>query len=368
MSRGNTIFYFSGDPFQYGGGATVAYNLLLQIAKTEESPKLLISKYSTLPKEIERGFNVVRVPMPKSRALLEVFDQLLAPFILLFMRPKRVICLNSIVPLLYPLRVDLFFQMRMFYFEDLDSRSKKIKNWLGRMSAKRANNLYCASKDHAKDLQQKLGLEKAKVKVIHLGFEMDERQNDKQVKRNDAMLFVSVIRPYKNLHGLVDAVIKAKELRPDLPIKLDIIGKPANYVGIEDYMNEVHSKISNPKYANLFNFVGPLPHTEVVERLHKCKALVFPTLFEGFGLPLLEAMATKTPVICSDVNSLPEIGAETVEYFDVKNGVSLAEKIIELYEGKYDESKVIDAFERAKQFSWKNASRALMENKEFIVE
>ena len=372
MIRNNNCFYFSGDPFQYGGGATVANNLLMQIAKLESKSLLIVSNYADIPHEIEDGFQVIRLWMPKNRMLMELFDQLIMPFVLLLLMPKRVICLNSILPLLYPFRMDLFFQMRMFYFEELDSFSKKIKNLLGRLSAKRANNLYCASKDHANDLISHLKLRPSKVKVIHLGFKMENQVVDStigtQLERNDRLLFVSVIRPYKNLHGLVRSVIQAKIKRPDLPIHLDIVGKPANYVGIDGYMDDIHSEIAESNAQSYFTFVGSLPHEDVVTQLGQCKALVFPTKFEGFGFPLLEAMAMQSPVICSSVNSLPEIALDTVIYFDVNDADSLSSRIIDLYEQGYPQKMISLAYKRARLFRWDMAANALMNNDNFIVE
>lgn len=361
-----TCFYFSGNPFQYGGGATVAINLLEEIASSNVRPVLMVSQYAGIPKVIEGGFDVRRVYMPKNRILLELFDQIVAPFLLIFFMPKRVVCLNSILPILYPFRIDLFFQMRMFYFEELDSFSKKIKNKLGVLSVARANNVYCASKDHANDMVTRLNVKASKVKVIHLGF---SSKNPKKVSvRNDALVFVSVIRPYKNLHGLIDAVLSAKEKRPDLPICLNVIGEPANYLGIDDYMNSIHDAVSSSNYGSCINFLGKKTHDEVLSYLAESKCMVFPTLFEGFGLPLLEAMATSTPVLSSSVNSLPEISNGTTLFVDTEDVDAFSDKIIGLYVDDYPSSLLHLAKARADRFCWKNASEALMNNTDFIVD
>ncbi len=361
------VIYFSGDPFQIGGGATVAFNILKNIG-TMDKVTLITSKWASIPNEIAESINIVRVWMPKNRIAIELFDQIIAPFILLCKSPSRVICLNSIVPLLYPFRIDLFFQMRMFYFDDLNSISKRIKNFLGTLSIKRAKNVYCASMDHARDIKEKLNISSNKVKVIHLGCEsFDPIQIKTQTQREENLVFVSLIRPYKNLHGLVDAIIQAKVLRPDLPIQLTVVGEPANYLGINKYMADIKNKISDASMDNSIKFVGSKNHSEVLNLLSKSKAMVFPTLFEGFGLPLLEAMATKTPVITSSVNSLPEIGGDTVEYFDVNNTETLIQKIINLYDHGYDSNKIESAFIRSKRFCWKQATKAILSNKPFIV-
>jgi len=363
----STVIYFSGDPFQVGGGATVAYNILSNIRQTD-SVTLVTSRWADVPKEIADSIDVVRVWMPKKRVAIEFFDQIIAPFLLMIMRPKRVICLNSILPILYPYRIDLFFQMRMFYFDDINSASKKIKNFLGILSIKRANNVYCASIDHATDVERRLNVEPGKIKVVHLGCKSPSMvQNPSVSGRGNKLIFVSVIRPYKNLHGLIEAVIQAKHLRPDLPIRLQVVGEPANYLGIDKYMADIKMRIQHASVDKSIEFLGSRSNSEVLELMSSSKALIFPTLFEGFGLPLLEAMATITPVISSSVNSLPEIGGDTVEYFDVDDPKTLVQKIIDLYDVGYDSNKVECAFSRSKLFCWQKTTRAVLLNESFIV-
>jgi len=78
-------------------------------------------------------------------------------------------------------------------------------------------------------------------------------------------------------------------------------------------------------------------------------------------------MATITPVISSSVNSLPEIGGDTVEYFDVDDPKTLVQKIIDLYDVGYDSNKVECAFSRSKLFCWQKTTRAVLLNESFIV-
>lgn len=365
MFNSNLCFYLSGDPFQYGGGSTVSNNVLGNFHTCDYKPLLIVSSRVSIPVDIKNNFKIIYLWMPNNRILLELFDQIIAPFVLLFLFPKRVVCLNSIIPLIYPFRIDLFFQMRMFHFTKLDSFSKKIKNLLGEFSAKRCNNLYCASLDHANDMIKYLSLKPEKVKVIHLGYDFNHEASD--VQRTDNLLFLSVIRPYKNLHGLVDAVIMAKQNRPDLPIFLDIIGKPAKYVGIDDYMNSIHNKILSSDYPNIFKFHGALSHEESINFMKRSKCLVFPTLFEGFGLPLLEAMATSTPVISSNVNSLPEISNDTTVFIDINNVEAFSSSIIDLYENGYPTHLIDLAKVRSNDFKWSKTSNAILNNTPFLA-
>ncbi|NVK29853.1 MAG: glycosyltransferase family 4 protein [Gammaproteobacteria bacterium] len=360
-----TILYLSGDPLQYGGGATVCLNILKNIEG--DDLQIVTSNYALLPEDIGKKVKVRKLWMPRNRILLEFYDQIVAPIILFILGAQRVVCLNSIVPLLYPGRIDVFFQMRMFHFPELDNFSKKLKNILGVMSIYRAGSVYCASKDHGRDLELRLNLKRDKIKVIHLGVSAQNETTDTTVRRKKHLLFVSVFRPYKNLHGLVRAVIKAKATRPDFPIELHVVGKPANYPGMDAYMEKLTDLIENSNYPEIVRWVGPLEQKDVFKALRRCGAFVFPTRFEGFGLPLLEAMATSTPVICSSVNSLPEVGGDTVVYFNPDDEEMLVNRILNFYENGYPTELVTKALARSQLFSWHSATQALINDQSFIV-
>jgi glycosyltransferase involved in cell wall biosynthesis len=368
-------FYCTGNIWQAGGGATVIKNLLLEASCFKDIQKVLyVSNYIDIPPELNDHFDIVKLKTPKSRLLLELYDQVIAPFILLSSKFERVICLNSIVPLLYPRRIDVYFQMRMFYFEELDSTSKKMKNLLGKLSMQKSTSIYVASKDHKKDLLQHLNLEGRKIKVVYLSVDHEKlngyriensRNSDKLV--NPYFLFVSVIRPYKNLHSLIKAYIQLfNEVGDDLP-ELRIIGSPSNYVGMTEYMDDIHLQINDAKIHEKIVFLGTKPHSETMTQLLQSKALVFPTFFEGFGLPLLEAMACGVPVIVSNRNSLPEIGGNFVKYIDPDSVEDIKNKLFEIISYGYDEKMVNDALERAQRFTWKESANAIIEDKEYIV-
>jgi glycosyltransferase involved in cell wall biosynthesis len=98
----------------------------------------------------------------------------------------------------------------------------------------------------------------------------------------------------------------------------------------------------------------------VVRTLYKLAgALVFPSRFEGFGMPLVEAMRSGTPVLCSDSTSLPEVGGDAVRYFATGDGAQLAERIVEIMEdGVLRKELISRGHQRARRFSWEETARA----------
>jgi glycosyltransferase involved in cell wall biosynthesis len=108
--------------------------------------------------------------------------------------------------------------------------------------------------------------------------------------------------------------------------------------------------------------LGYLPYEKLPVIYNLARLTVFPSLFEGFGMPVLEAMACGCPVACSDVTSIPEVGGDAVRYFDPTSPEQIASTVAELWE---DEASLADlgrrGLERAARFSWAETARQTLE-------
>lgn len=356
----DVVFYCPGDLFRAGGGATVAYNILLKYPFTNKDA-LCVSSWVQLPVEIESRVRVIRLRTPKNRLMFELYNQFFAPLFLYRLSPNRVICLDSIIPLLYRGSIDTFFQMRMFYFEELDTFQKKIKNFIGKLSIRLADTVFVASEDHKRDLVEHLMEDPSKFKVAYLGVDHGRIEQIPRLETDERFfLFVSILRPYKNLHRLIEAYISLSQ-EADLSVlpNLRIIGDSTPYKGQENYLIRLQDRIRETNLEEKVIFMGKRPFDEVVSNLKASIALVFPTLFEGFGLPLLEAMAAGVPVITSDRNSLPEIGGDQVLYINPEDDDSIKNALKRVLDGGYSNDMVSRAHARAQTFKWENTVRVL---------
>lgn len=103
--------------------------------------------------------------------------------------------------------------------------------------------------------------------------------------------------------------------------------------------------------------LGYIDNDELADILAGAKLFVFPSLYEGFGIPVLEAMASGVPVVCSDAACLPEVAANAARYFDPKDEVGLAQLLLQLSEDEGERNRLIAAgLERAQLFSWKKCA------------
>ena len=360
-------YYCTGNIWNIGGGATVMKNILYNTTLGRQQQLLFVSSWVDIPKDIACEFTVIRLNTPKHRVFQELYDQIIAPFILLKYSIARVVCLNSIIPLLYPKRVDVFYQMRMFHFENYDNRLKRIKNKIGLWGLKKAHSIFVASEDHKKDLLKYIdNMAEEKIKVNYLGYSQSTLDESIDISE-DFLLFTSVIRPYKNLDRLVYAYKSVYDkLEGDIP-KLIIIGNVPKYKGIDKYMKNIAKFIDEHKLNNSIIFKGSKSHEHVIDYMKTARALIFPSLYEGFGLPLLEAMANKVPVLTSNKSSLPEVGSDTVVYFNPESVEDMEKKILNLLKNGYDEELIKKAFSRSKLFKWEKTTEAIENDCENII-
>ncbi|MFQ3608535.1 MAG: glycosyltransferase family 1 protein [Chloroherpetonaceae bacterium] len=168
--------------------------------------------------------------------------------------------------------------------------------------AKRAIHIFCNSHSTAQDTVKFYGVSDAKITVTHLGF--DHEHFRPMPKENSTKYFLYLGRPdvNKNLFRLIDAfcMIAGEEA-----VELWLVGKKDSvyYPPLQEYAD------SKPQ-ASRIRFLDYVPYQELPKIISGAIALVFPSLWEGFGLPVVEAMACGTPVITSNLSSLPESAGE----------------------------------------------------------
>ena len=108
-----------------------------------------------------------------------------------------------------------------------------------------------------------------------------------------------------------------------------------------------------------FRFLGFVPDDELITLYRNAIAMIYPSLYEGFGLPILEAMANECPVVCSNTSSLPEVAGDAAIYFDPYSTESLKGAIVELL-GRNREAIIAKGLENTRRFSWEQSVKDLV--------
>jgi len=228
---------------------------------------------------------------------------------------------------------------------------------IGANRAKRIITVSQASKD---DIQHYLHAPASKIEVIHNG--LDARYHSapdegavSQVRERFLLnapfiLYAGNIKPHKNVERLIDAfALLRQDGHQDL--KLLIIGDElSKYPGLRRLVHRHHL------HAHV-RFFGFVPDATLAALYKLASIFVFPSLFEGFGFPPLEAMASGTPVITSNVSSLPEVVGEAAILVDPHDPAAIAAAMARvLSEPTLRRELIARGYARARAFSWTDAA------------
>lgn len=170
------------------------------------------------------------------------------------------------------------------------------------------------------------------------------------------LLYVSRIEhPGKNHVALIEAFARLKA-EHGIPHRLVLAG------GDRERAEEVHAVARSSSAAEDIVFTGFLPDTLLPALYAGADVFVLPSLYEGFGIPLLEAMACDVPVVCADASSLPEVAGDAAVLFDPRDPASMAGRIAEVLGSPGLRDHLVQrGRERSRHFSWEVAGRRTLE-------
>lgn len=164
------------------------------------------------------------------------------------------------------------------------------------------------------------------------------------------ILRVGTIEPRKNLERLLEALAVLRRLAPDARLVI---------VGARGWLTEgFFRRLEALGLGDAVQLAGRVPDEDLPAIYSGAELLVEPSVYEGFGLPLLEAMACGTPVVCSAVASLPEVGGDAARYFDPHDTEAMAALMAEVWRSADLRAALRQAgLARAAQFSWQRAAQ-----------
>ena len=203
-------------------------------------------------------------------------------------------------------------------------------------SARKADRVIVISEFVKERAVDKLGLDPGRVHVTYLGVDHDALR-PADAPRESFLLYPAKPWPHKNHPRLFAAFAELRRERPELRLVL---------TGGGDY-----DRLPDGVEAR-----GHLARTEVVSLMQRAAALVYPSLYEGFGLPPLEAMACACPVACSDTAALPEVVGDAARLFDPTDPAAIAAGVRDVLD---DPAPWVErGLARAAEFTWEKTARA----------
>jgi glycosyltransferase involved in cell wall biosynthesis len=219
---------------------------------------------------------------------------------------------------------------------------------LTRISARTAHRVITTSESARDDIVLSFGLDVGKVDVAPLGVRAPERLPTRKVDAGaPTVLCVAQKRPYKNLGSLIQAVA---ELRNEQAF-LVLPGSPTKHEA------ELRSLADRLGVADRVQFPAWVSDEELEAFYASATCFVLPSLIEGFGLPVLEAMARGVPVACSDRPALPEVAGDAALLFDPTDQAAVTDAVRRLIrDAELRESLSTRGLDRARQFSWRRTA------------
>jgi glycosyltransferase involved in cell wall biosynthesis len=270
-----------------------------------------------------------------------------------------------------------------WFYDAVPKRLNEGENWnpdlfdtFVSLMALRANHIFCDSKSAESDLHYFFPASLGKTSVIHLGHDIE--RFEKRLSDSDAtkilrdsgvnplipyFLFVGTVEPRKNITGILLAAQKLKQIKPDVSFQIVLIGQILGQHEIRRMIKETNATL--PVHALEY-----LPDNQISTFMNRATGFVFPSKWEGFGIPNLEAMTAETLVITSDLGPMPEVCGEHALYCDPYDHTSIAMQMLKCLEMPKEEraQRLKAAKLHASQYTWKKAAGEMMNTVNQLLE
>lgn len=216
-----------------------------------------------------------------------------------------------------------------------------------------ANMLHCPSESTKRDIIELYGIDSSKIEVVYHGAPKKVQFNAAPLFHFPYILYVGNRRLYKNFVPFAQECSKLFDIYPDLHLVCTGIPftkeETALLTNLHIYNKTHHRRVSDKAMANLYR---------------NAVAFVYPSLYEGFGLPILEAFTYNCPILLTPYSCFPEIAGDAALYFEMKEGKSnFVDVFREFYSfAEEDRKNLIDkGTERLKLFSWEKSAKKLID-------
>lgn len=229
-----------------------------------------------------------------------------------------------------------------------------------------ARHIFADSLATRQDLINFYRADPKRISVVYLGRDetltrvtdpvIIERTKSRYGITGDYLLYLGTLHPRKNLVRLVEAFHQVRQRQPATPLKLVIAGQKGWLY------DEIFARVQQLGLVDQVIFPGFVADADKAALLSGALAYLFPSLYEGFGLPVLEAMACRTPVLTSSISSLPEVAGDAALLVDPHSTEAIAAGITRLIDDANLRRKLIKhGLRQIENFSWDAAANQILQ-------
>jgi glycosyltransferase involved in cell wall biosynthesis len=337
------------------GTETYSYYLLKSIASIKSSePVRVYLNAAEPPAGLSSSFEYVSMPFPR----LWTHGRL--SWEMLRRRPGVLFVPSHVVPLWHPLSVVTIHDLGYLHEPDAHPPSqRRMLDRTTRWSCRSATKIIAISNATKHDLVTHYDVDQHKIRVIYHGISSPmARASDQAIEEvkekyrlpDRYVLFVGTVQPRKNIARIAAAMKIVSDA--GLPQKLVVAGKPG-------WLSEdVERTIDQTGRSDLLARIGYVPEEDLAALYSGADVFCFPSMYEGFGLPILEAMACGTPVVTSTRGALPEIAGDAAVFVDPTSIEAIGAALVGVLSSPDERARLVDAGQRrARQFSWDECAK-----------
>lgn len=310
--------------------------------------------------------------LPYERNDSELFDQLAFPAFARGVRADLIHIPLNVVPLFLPRPyvVTVHDLSALFFDAPEDWRLELVRARM-RRGLMRASRVIAVSESTRQDAEQMLGIPSSRITRIYGAADprytrldpADDHERRLTLERYQItypfLLYTGSVKPQKNVARLVEAFALLRGELDDHPVYKDL-----RLIIIGDQVStspNLRQAVLHSRVESRVRFLGFVPFETLRVFYSSAAAFVFPSLYEGFGLPPLEAMASGTPVVSSNVTSLPEVAGDAACFVNPDNVFEIARGIKDvLLDEGLREKLIIRGFQQSRRFNWEDTARQVL--------
>jgi glycosyltransferase involved in cell wall biosynthesis len=353
------------------GIGTYIRNLVAALSGLDQHNKYLLSAFRRdIPDfgHLAPNFETVVYDEPEKHR----WEDVTYPWFLKSLAPDLVhLPLNDVPLLMRNPYVVTIHDMSSFLFGAQTGIRENLRLYRFRRGLLRADRVIAVSTATRRDVENLLGIRPDRMRLVYsapdpnfLKPQSEPASREKLRERFQIqypfVLYAGRIRPHKNIPRLIEAFAVVRGELENHPVYKDL---RLIIIGDEISRNpEVRRAVAQTRTQQVVRFLGFVPFETLKEFYSAASAFAFPSLYEGFGLPPLEAMATGIPVVTSSVSSLPEVVGDAAMIVNPENVFDIARGIREVLVDEGVRSRLIKSgFAQVRQFSWRRTAEQTLE-------
>ena len=363
------------------GVGTYIRNLLIALSSVDSENHYLLT---VLPNEVHElaGLGANFEPVVYDRQDSEPLDHILFPLFLRKLAPDLVHMPLNQIPFLMPKPyVVTIHDLSSLLFGERSGMRENLRLYGFRRGLLRADRVIAVSEATRRDVEHMLGIPRGRIRQVYSApdpkfldhhppatagdagpdaWEMEKKRLLERYQINyPFLLYSGRIRPHKNIPRLVEAFAVLRGELEQHPVYKDL-----RLIIIGDEISrhpEVRRTVIQTRMEHCVRFLGFVPFDTLRVFYTAASAFIFPSLYEGFGLPPLEAMASGTPVVASNASSLSEAVAEAAMIINPENVFDIARGMREVLLDDTLRARLIHSgFEQVKQFNWRRTATEVL--------